>query len=165
MKLPNGVPPSNGCAEFTLKNPPPLVPSCLMAIWLATGPRAMVCSKPWIPWTPTFAPSVWTTPCVMSRIGDHDRERQQDVDRAADQVAQKFPSSLGLRPDEAADQRDQDGHADRGRDEVLEGQREHLGEVGHGRLAAVGLPVRVGGEAGGGVERDVLVHGGDARSG
>ena len=34
----SGVPPSNGWAEFTLKKPPPLVPSCLIAIW--TGDRA-----------------------------------------------------------------------------------------------------------------------------
>ena len=38
MKLVMPVGFSNGCAEFVLKNPPPLVPSCLMAIWLATGP-------------------------------------------------------------------------------------------------------------------------------
>jgi hypothetical protein len=31
-KLLNGVLFSNGCAEFVLKKPPPLVPSCLMAI-------------------------------------------------------------------------------------------------------------------------------------
>ena len=29
-------------AEFAPKNPPPLVPSCLMAIWLAAGPNGMV---------------------------------------------------------------------------------------------------------------------------
>ena len=29
---------SNGWAELVLKKPPPFVPSCLMAIWLATGP-------------------------------------------------------------------------------------------------------------------------------
>ena len=35
---------SKGCAELTLKKPPPLVPSCLMAIWEAAGPTAMTCS-------------------------------------------------------------------------------------------------------------------------
>ena len=30
---------SNGCAEFALTIPPPLVPSSLIASWLATGPR------------------------------------------------------------------------------------------------------------------------------
>ena len=29
---------SNGCAELTLKKPPPLVPSSLIASWLAIGP-------------------------------------------------------------------------------------------------------------------------------
>ena len=40
MKLLNGVEFSNGWAELTLKNPPPFVPSCLMAICLAAGPPA-----------------------------------------------------------------------------------------------------------------------------
>ena len=40
----NGVEFSNGWAELTLKKPPPLVPSCLMAIWLAAGPPGMSCS-------------------------------------------------------------------------------------------------------------------------
>jgi len=30
-------------AELDPKNPPPLVPSCLIAIWLATGPPGSVC--------------------------------------------------------------------------------------------------------------------------
>ena len=34
-----GVGFSNGCAAFTLKKPPPLVPMCLMLSKLATGPR------------------------------------------------------------------------------------------------------------------------------
>ncbi len=42
-KLEIGVGFSNGWAELTLKKPPPLVPSCLMAIWLAAGPTAIVC--------------------------------------------------------------------------------------------------------------------------
>ena len=37
---------SKGIAELTLKNPPPLVPSSLMASCEATGPRASVCSPP-----------------------------------------------------------------------------------------------------------------------
>ncbi len=38
-RLANAVGPSNGCAEFALKNPPPFVPSSLMASWEAMGPR------------------------------------------------------------------------------------------------------------------------------
>ena len=43
MKFDSGVGFSNGCAEFTLKNPPPFVPSCLIAICDAAGPIASVC--------------------------------------------------------------------------------------------------------------------------
>ena len=42
-KSESGVGFSNGCAELTLKNPPPLVPSCLIAICDAAGPSASVC--------------------------------------------------------------------------------------------------------------------------
>ena len=35
---------SNGCAELTPLNPPPLVPDCLIAIWLAAGPIGTNCS-------------------------------------------------------------------------------------------------------------------------
>ena len=43
-KLESGVAFSSGCAEFTLKNPPPFVPSCLIATCDAAGPTAIVCS-------------------------------------------------------------------------------------------------------------------------
>ncbi len=43
-KLLSGVGFSNGCAEFTLKKPPPLVPSCLIATCEAAGPTARVWS-------------------------------------------------------------------------------------------------------------------------
>ena len=33
---------SNGTAEFESKKPPPFVPSCLIAIWEAAGPRVIV---------------------------------------------------------------------------------------------------------------------------
>ena len=43
-RLVSGVGFSKGWAEFALKKPPPLVPSCLIASWEATGPIAMSCS-------------------------------------------------------------------------------------------------------------------------
>ena len=43
--------------------------------------------------------------------------------------------------------------ADRRRHEVVVREAGHLREIAHGRLAAVGLPVRVGRERRGGVER------------
>ena len=41
-KFANVVGFSNGIALFTLKKPPPLVPSCLIAICEAAGPSARV---------------------------------------------------------------------------------------------------------------------------
>jgi hypothetical protein len=59
---------------------------------------------------------------------------------------------------EAADQCDGERDAGCGRDEVLDGQAGHLHQIGHGALAAVVLPVRVGHEAGGGVEGEIRRH-------
>ncbi len=44
MKFESGVAFSKGCAELTLKKPPPFVPSCLIMICEAAGPTAMTCS-------------------------------------------------------------------------------------------------------------------------
>ena len=52
---------------------------------------------------------------------------------------------------------------DRGRDEVLARERQHLREVAHRRLRHVDLPVGVGGEARGGVEGVPGVHARDVR--
>ncbi len=60
-RLLNGVGFSNGCAEFALKKPPPLVPSCLIASWEATGPCAMIC----------LAPSTVVTVGVRIQVLDH----------------------------------------------------------------------------------------------
>ena len=64
-KFASAVPPSKGCAELTLKKPPPFVPSCLIAICEATGPRAIVCAKPWTPVTVAEFANVCTTPWVI----------------------------------------------------------------------------------------------------
>ncbi len=49
---------SNGCAELTLKKPPPFVPSCLMMTCDAAGPAIV-----WSFAVVTVGPNVWTTPC------------------------------------------------------------------------------------------------------
>ena len=46
QKFDHGVGFSNGCAAIALKIPPPFVPICLIASWLATGPIAIVCVAP-----------------------------------------------------------------------------------------------------------------------
>jgi hypothetical protein len=57
---------SNGNAELTLKNPPPLVPSSLMAICEATGPIASTCPKPCRVVTVTAPVKFCTTPWETS---------------------------------------------------------------------------------------------------
>ena len=143
---------SNGCAELALKKPPPLVPSSLMASWLATGPPVMVCCAParvLTTWSCRW--KFWIAPPAMSTIAREDRDRQQDAQRAADQVDPEVAELAGARAGEAAHQRDRHGHADRGGDEVLHGQAGHLHQVALGGFTGVGLPVGVGHEADRGV--------------
>ena len=161
-RLESGVGFSNGCAELTLKKPPPLVPSCLMAIWEAAGPTAIcwwVTGAPSLPCVAstsvavTCPRNVCTTPWETSASGEHERQRQQHVQRGARHVHPEVADLPGATPRQPADERHEDRHAARRRDEVLDGQREHLGEGAHGGLAAVPLPVRVGHERDRGVER------------
>ena len=53
---------SNGCAELAFMNPPPLVPSSLIASWLAIGPIEIVCLAPSSVVTSTEPASVCGTP-------------------------------------------------------------------------------------------------------
>ena len=84
-----------------------------------------------------------------------DGQGKQDVDRRAREIHPEVADGLGRAARESADERHQDGHAAGGGHEVLDGEREHLGEIAHGRLAAVPLPVGIGGKAHRGVERGV----------
>ncbi len=98
---------------------------------------------------------------LQHALGDQDdrrdeRDREQHVEDRAEEVDpevadQVTAAAVRERPDE----RDRDGDADAGRDEVLHRQPGHLAEVRHRRLAAVELPVRVRDERRGRVERDV----------
>ncbi len=56
---------SNGCAEFALKNPPPFVPSILMASCEATGPPGIVCVPPVMVATSWKPAKFWITPPAM----------------------------------------------------------------------------------------------------
>ena len=111
-KLESGVGFSNGCAEFTLKKPPPLVPSCLMATCEAAGPdgdasaRASTASpspacrrrrgRACRPRRPSASRSRRLHRLRLGvrgerlhhalgdeRQGEHERQRQQDVERRA----------------------------------------------------------------------------------
>ena len=66
-KLLNGVGFSKGWAEFTPKNPPPLLPSCLIAICDAAGPMGRTWSLPSGPTAILYGAKFCTTPWDMSR--------------------------------------------------------------------------------------------------
>ena len=70
---------SNGCAEFALKNPPPLVPSCLIASCEATGPPGRLWVPPVSVVTSVKPVKFWMTPPTISTIAPTTRERQQDA--------------------------------------------------------------------------------------
>ena len=53
---------SNGCAELTPKNPPPFVPNCFIAIWLAAGPCGITCLVITVP----SSNSIGCTNCTSS---------------------------------------------------------------------------------------------------
>ena len=76
-KFASGVGSSNGCAEFTLKKPPPLVPRFLIAICDAAGPSATSVSTTGLPSTSfvlstnvavAYGENVCTTPCETRNI-------------------------------------------------------------------------------------------------
>ena len=129
-KFDSGVGFSNGCAEFTLKKPPPLVPSCLIAICDAAGPSAMrLLGRPRLP----------SASVVGLRAAAPSRSRRRSAPRPARRgrararstaaagcrasirvrSTQKLPIVVGVLAREAADQRDQHRHAGRRRHEVL----------------------------------------------
>ena len=86
---------------------------------------------------------------------EHDRQRQQDVDRGADEIGPEVADAARFLAGEAANQRDQHRHPGRRRDEILHREPQHLRQVAHRALAGVALPVGVGDEARRGVERRV----------
>ena len=91
-----------------------------------------------------------------------DADRQQDVEGDLGQIGPEIADPAGLAPRKAADQREGDGDAGRRRQEVVHGERRHLGEVRHGRFTRIALPVGVGDEADRRVERDRRGHAGKA---
>ncbi len=82
----------------------------------------------------------------------------EDVEQGAGDVDPEVPDRGGVAPGEAPHHGDGHRDADGGAHELLEGQRADLGEVRHGRLAAVVLPVGVGHERGGRVEAESRGH-------
>ena len=153
-----GVGFSNGWAELALKNPPPLVPSILMASCEAKGP----CSITWL--APSRVVAV-TGPLKfwMRSLRDEEQRRQdangkQDIKRAAGHVHPEISDGLRGVPRKSANQRHGHGNSDRGGNKVLDRERRHLDEVAHRGVRRVGLPVGVRHEADRRVERQVRRH-------
>ena len=85
------------------------------------------------------------------------RSRSAAGRRASTRVisTQKLPTVVARRAREGAHQREGHREAGRGREEIMNGEAEHLGEMAHRRLAAVVLPVGVGDEADRRVEGEI----------
>ena len=95
-------------------------------------------------------------PCETRNTAIDDADRQQQIIGDARQIHPEIADGLRRVPRDAAHERGGDGDADGGGKKVVDGQRHHLREIGHRGFAAVALPVGVGGEADGGVEREML---------
>ena len=87
-----------------------------------------------------------------------DRDRQQNVEGDSGQIGPEIADSGRRGAHEATHQREGHGEAGRRRDEIVHGEAEHLGQIAHGRLAGVILPVGVGDEADRGVEGEIGRH-------
>ena len=154
---------SNGCAALALKKPPPLVPSCLIASCVATGPSAMVCLAPSSVVASTEPASVCGMPEQHEGEREHDRQRQQDVERRAGHIDPEIADGLARR---CARRRATSASASA---MPVAAERKFCTvspaiwhEMAHGGLAAIGLPVGVGDEADRGVEGEVRRTRGEA---
>ena len=87
--------------------------------------------------------------------GEDEGERKQKVEVDPDEVGPEIPDRTGGVPGQASDEGGRHGDPDRGRDEVMEDEADHLGEIGQRRFPRIVLPVGVGDEAGRGIEGQV----------
>ena len=147
----SGVGFSYGCAELTLKKPPPLVPSCLIAICEAAGPIGKVCVGHLgilvTSWPAASFSGLPQRPLTVSVIGrdlrpparrhrlevlhhalrhqrqrHQERERHQHVKRAARHIHPEVTDAVGAAAREAAHDRQEHRDAGRRRKEVLHRQ-------------------------------------------
>ena len=142
---------SNGCVQLGPKNPPPLVPSCLIVTNAATGPRAIVCVAPSTV-VATAAPFERHGHAAQDQQrGPNQRHRQQDQPGCTPQVLEEIPEVCAA--GQSAAHRCDGGNAGRGADELQPHQCEELRKVTQRHFTRVVLQVRVAGEAGRRVER------------
>ena len=92
---------------------------------------------------------------------EDDGDGEKDPEGAAGEVDPEVAEGLHLAARDAADEGDGERETNGGGPEVVRGEAEHLGEIAHGGLGCVGLPVGVGGEGDCSVEGEVGSYGGE----
>ena len=97
IRLATGLGFSYGCAELALKKPPPLVPSSLIASWLATGPPGRVWLPPAIVVITRSGSRFWITPQASSRTATTMLNGSSSRSTIRIRSTQKLPSSLLFR--------------------------------------------------------------------
>ena len=88
---------SNGCAEFVLKNPPPFVPSSLIASCEATGPPGRFCVLPASVVSSVKPLKFCTTPPMMSTIALRNAKGRSSRNDPRNRSTQKLPIVPDLR--------------------------------------------------------------------
>jgi len=149
QKLESGVGFSKGCDELALKKPPPVRAELLMAICEAAGPTeyglggdrlALGVDVRLDQWTVCDGCSVCTTPCESSATAR--RKIEAGGHRGSTwSCHQKLPSRSDVRRENPRMNADYPAIPTARRDEVLDRETHHLGDVFHGGLTGVGLPV------------------------
>ena len=124
------------------------------------GPRGMVWVTPFSAlWIDTGPARVCTAPEADHHDPGQEGDREQDVEHAAGDVDPEVADGGRVPAREAPGHGDCHRDPDGGAHELLHGEHADLGEVRHGRLAAVVLPVRVRHERDDRVEAERLRHG------
>ena len=93
--------------------------------------------------------------------GSDDADRQQQIQRAARQIDPEITQRLQPARGKGADHGNRGGNAGRGAEEIMDRQPDHLRAVGNLAFRRIGLPIRVGDEADGSIERQARRHGRD----
>ncbi len=127
-----------------------------MATWEAAGPWAMACPGRALDRRgPDGRLEVLDHPLRRQEEREDDREGKQEIEVDADDVDPEIPDRPGRMPGDPPHQSRGRRDAGRRRDKVMENEPDHLRKVGQCGFPRVILPVRVGGEAGRGVEGEV----------
>ncbi len=133
-----------------------------MASWEATGPCGDLLLGALDRLHRDVGPEVLDDAAGNQEERGEKRDREQNPENRARAVVPEVADALRLLSRDTADHRHRDGDPRGRREEVVEGEPGHLGEVRHRRLAGVALPVGVGREGDRSVPRRVRRDGSEA---